>query len=129
MILIGRLTKEVELKYTQNGTAVAKFTLAVDRKFSKEKTTDFISCQAWSKTAEFIAQYFQKGQMMACEGEIQTSNYEKEDGSKVYQTVVNVSQVEFCGSKNTEKESVTEQFASIFNGEEIKIETQDLPFI
>lgn len=101
IMLIGRLVKAPELKYTQNGTAVATFTLAVDRKFSKEKEADFISCVAWQKTAEFIAQWFGKGQQMALEGRLQVRTYEDNDGKKHWVTEVIAEGVEFCGSKGS----------------------------
>ena len=71
IILIGRLVKDPELKYTPSGTAVVTFTLAVNRRFTNqngEREADFINCQAWQKTAEFVANYFKKGQQMALEG-------------------------------------------------------------
>ena len=71
VLLIGRLTKDPELRYTQSGTAVASFTLAVNRRFSNqsgEREADFINCVAWQKSAEFVANYFRKGQQMALEG-------------------------------------------------------------
>ena len=71
IMLIGRLVKDPDLRYTQGGTAVANFTLAVNRRFanqSGEREADFINCQAWQKTAEFVANYFKKGQQMALEG-------------------------------------------------------------
>jgi len=68
-VLIGRLTKDIDLRYTQSGTAVAKFTLAVDRAFSKEKETDFIPCVVWQKQAENCANYIGKGSLVAVGGE------------------------------------------------------------
>lgn len=73
IMLIGRLTKDPELRYTQSGTAVASFTLAVDRRFSNqsgEREADFINCVAWQKSAEFVANYFHKGKQMALEGRL-----------------------------------------------------------
>ena len=80
--LTGRITKELELKYTQSGTAVGSTTMAVDREFSKEKETDFIPLVAWGKTAEFIATYVPKGGRMEVSGRLQVRNYEAKDGSK-----------------------------------------------
>ena len=122
LMLIGRLTKAPELKYTQSGTAVATFTLAVDRKFSKEKEADFISCVAWQKTAEFIAQWFTKGQQMALEGRLQVRTYEDNDGKKHWVTEVIAEQVEFCGSKGSG--SAKEEGW----GEEVVFDDRDLPF-
>lgn len=102
--LVGRLTRDPELRYTTSGMAVVRFTLAVDRRMSKEKrmeaeaknqpTADFISCTAWNKTAELIANYMQKGSRIGVEGRIQTGSYEK-DGQRVYTTDVVVNQMEF----------------------------------
>lgn len=107
--LIGRLVREPELKYTQSGLAVLRFTVAVDRKLSKDKreeaernnqpTADFISCTAFGKTAEVIANYHGKGSQIAVEGRIQTGSYEK-DGRRIYTTDVLVNSITFVGSKN-----------------------------
>ena len=123
LMLIGRLTKAPELKYTQSGTAVAAFTLAVDRKFSKEKEADFISCVAWQKTAEFIAQWFGKGQQMALEGRLQVRTYDDNDGKKHWVTEVIAEQVEFCGSKGSGSAGKEEGW-----GEEVVFDDNDLPF-
>ena len=123
LMLIGRLTKAPELKYTQSGTAVATFTLAVDRKFSKEMEADFISCVAWQKTAEFIAQWFGKGQQMALEGRLQVRTYDDNDGKKHWVTEVIAEQVEFCGSKGSGSAGKEEGW-----GEEVVFDDNDLPF-
>lgn len=126
VVLIGRMVRDAELKYTQSGTGVANFTLAVDRRFSKEREADFINCVAWNKTAEFVAQYFKKGQMMALEGHLQVSSYEV-DGQKRYKTEVIADAVEFCGGKA--KEESKKEESSLFGlGEEIVFEDIDLPF-
>lgn len=82
-ILLGRLTKAPEIKYTQSGKAVASFTLAIDRRkgANGEKQADFIACVAWEKTAETIGNYCAKGQQIAVEGRIQSRSYEAQDGS------------------------------------------------
>lgn len=103
IILIGRLTKDPELKYTQSGTAVASFTLAVDRRFSSqsgEREADFVNCVAWQKAAEFVANYFHKGKQMALEGRLQVRSYDGNDGQKRWVTEVVAEQVEFVGGKN-----------------------------
>ena len=98
VILIGRTTKDIELRYSQNGNmAIARFSLAVDR-MSKDKGTDFISCIAFGKTAELLEKYVPKGRKVAVQGHIQTGSYEK-DGHKVYTTDVIVDRMEFCESK------------------------------
>lgn len=100
VILMGRLTKDPELKTTQSGLSFCRFTVAVDR-YSKdgEDKTDFINCVAWRKTAEFIDNYFSKGQRIALAGSIQTGSYTDKDGRTVYTTDVLVDKAEFCDSK------------------------------
>lgn len=107
VILMGRLTKNPEVRYggQQNDKAVAKFSLAVDRKFKREgdeQTADFISCVAFGKTAEFLEKYAGKGSKFVIEGRIQTGSYTNKDGNKVYTTDVVVENVEFAESKKSE---------------------------
>ena len=100
VILIGRISSDIDVRQTQSGTSTATFSVAVDRNMGagKEKATDFIRCVAWGKTSEFLAQYFSKGKQIALEGNIKTGSYEK-DGVKHYTTDVWVDKVEFVGSK------------------------------
>jgi len=100
--LIGRLTKDPDIKYTQtNNTAIANFTLAVNRRFTKEgqPTADFINIVAWGKTGEFCSKYFQKGMQVAIQGRIQTRNWEDDQGQKHYATEVIAEQCFFADSK------------------------------
>lgn len=97
VIILGRLTKDPELRVTQNNVPVTSFTVAVNRRFDKDNA-DFISCIAWRKTAEFVAKYFKKGDMISLAGSLQTGKYEK-DGQVHYTTDVNVEEVYFTGSK------------------------------
>lgn len=100
VILMGRITQELELKQTTNGTAVLSFNVAVDRNYTKqgeEKQTDFITCVAWRQTAEFISKYFSKGRMIALEGNLRTRTYDDKNGSKHYVTEVYVDNVSFTG--------------------------------
>lgn len=107
VVLLGRLTKDPELRYTKNETAVCGFTLAVDRKFQKDET-DFIPVVVWQKTAEFCSKYFQKGQKVAVSGRIQTRTWEDENGDKHYVTEIVAEEVDFAdGKKNSEQQSVT----------------------
>lgn len=87
VILIGRLTRDPELRYTPNGTAVASFTIAVDRKFKREET-DFVPIVVWSKLAEHCANYLAKGRLVAVEGRLQVRSYETQDGQKRWVTEV-----------------------------------------
>ncbi|WP_288777105.1 single-stranded DNA-binding protein [uncultured Mitsuokella sp.] len=101
-IIIGRLTKDPEVRYTQSGNTVATFTLAVDRRVSKDKPkeADFIPCVVWGKTAEVVERWCKKGKQLAIEGRIQARSYDAKDGSKRYVTEVIVSELELLGSKN-----------------------------
>lgn len=89
--LTGRLTKDVDLRYTQSGTAVGSFTIAVDRQFRSangERETDFISCAIWRKSAENLAKFTHKGSLIGVEGHVQTRTYDNAQGNKVYVTEV-----------------------------------------
>lgn len=101
-ILTGRLTKEVEISYLQDGKAKAVFTLAVNRPFTNaqgERETDFIRCVAWGKTAENVANYTSKGSKIGVQGRIQTGSYENQQGQKVFTTDIVVNEVEFLDTK------------------------------
>jgi single-strand DNA-binding protein len=112
--LIGRLTRDPEVRFTQNNTAVANFCLAVDRRFknqSGEKETDYINCVAWRKTAELVGQYLNKGSQVAVTGSLQMSNFTDKEGQKRTKCEVLVDSVDFLGSKRgsaqTQEESYT----------------------
>ena len=102
-VLMGRLTADPQVRYSQgdNATAVARYTLAVNRKFKKdgEPTADFIPCVVFGKSAEFTEKYFRKGMQVAISGRIQTGSYTNKDGVKVYTTEVIVEEQEFAESK------------------------------
>lgn len=104
---IGRLTRDPEIRYSQGGNslAIARYTLAVDRRFKKdgEQTADFINCIAFGKNGEFAEKYLRKGTKVAVTGRIQTGNYTNKDGVKVYTTDVVVEEHEFAESKNTQQ--------------------------
>ena len=107
-ILMGRLTKDPETRYTQaNNTQVTSFTLAVNRRFTKEgkPSADFINVIAWSKTAGFVSKYFEKGQQVGVIGRIQTRNYDDEQGQKHYVTEVVAEEVYFADTKKEESTS------------------------
>jgi single-strand DNA-binding protein len=107
VILIGRLTKDPELRYTPNGNAVASFSIAVDRAFSGgsgEREVDFINIVTWNKTAENVANYMKKGRLVAVDGRIQTRNYENNEGKKVYVTEVVAESVRFLDSGKDSRE-------------------------
>ena len=101
---MGRLTRDPEVRYTQgsNPMAIARYTLAVDRRIKKEneQSADFIPCIAFGKSAEFVEKYLKKGTKMAVVGRIQTSSYTNKDGVKVYTTEIVIEEQEFAESKN-----------------------------
>ncbi len=102
VILIGRLTKEPELRTTANGVSVASFTVAVNRRYKNSDgnyDADFINCVAFKNTAEFVCKNFGKGQQIGIVGSIQTRNYDDKDGKKVYVTEVAVDEAYFCGDR------------------------------
>ena len=101
-IIAGRLTADPELKTTPSGLSVTSFTVAVNRRFGKEKQTDFINCVAWRSTAEFITKYFSKGNSICVCGSIQTRNYTDKNGNKRTAVEVVAEEATFCeGKKNT----------------------------
>ncbi|BDR57805.1 single-stranded DNA-binding protein [Xylocopilactobacillus apicola] len=104
VVLVGRLTKDPDLRYTGNGTAVASFTVAVDRNFTNtqgNRETDFINCVVWRKQAETFANYMHKGSLVGVEGRLQTRNYEGNDGKRVYVTEVLVNNFSFLEPKGS----------------------------
>lgn len=108
--LVGRLTKDPELRYTQSGAAVATFAIAVDRIYTNqqgERETDFISIVCWRKQAENVANYLRKGRLAGIDGKIQTRNYEDHDGKRVYVTEVVAESVQFLepGKRNEQGQS------------------------
>lgn len=116
-ILMGRLTKDPDIRTTQNGTTVARYTIAIDR-IGKDQGADFISCVAFNKSAEFADKYLHKGTKIAIEGRIQTGSYTNKDGQKVYTTDVIVERQEFAESKGSEAKQAPESegFMSIPDG-------------
>lgn len=104
VVLVGRLTKDPDLRYTPSGAAVARFTLAVNRPFSNaqgEKEADFINCTVWRKQAENTANFLKKGSLAGVEGRIQTGSYEGQDGKRVYTTEVVADSVQFLEPKSS----------------------------
>ena len=100
VILMGRITQDLEVKTDTNGTSVLSFSVAVERSYAKqgeERQTDFINCVAWRQQAEFINRYFGKGRMIALEGNLRTRTYDDKNGSKHYVTEVFVDSVSFTG--------------------------------
>lgn len=107
VVLVGRLTKDPELKYTQGGIAVTRFTLAVNRAFANqqgEREADFINCVAWRKQAENIANYLRKGSLAGVDGRIQTGSFEGQDGKRVYTTEVVADSTQFLEPRGANQE-------------------------
>lgn len=105
VVLVGRLTKDPELRYTPNGIAVARFTLAVNRAFSNhegQREADFINCVVWRKPAENVANFLKKGSLAGVEGRIQTGSYEGQDGKRMYTTDIVAESVQFLEPRNTQ---------------------------
>lgn len=128
--LVGRLTKDVELKYTGSQTAVATGTLAVNRQFKSangEKETDFINIVAWRKTAEILSSYASKGSQIGITGRIQTRNYEGNDGKRVYVTEVVAESVALLDSKQNNQQPQQKQ-ETPFNNNPMDIDNLTLPF-
>lgn len=140
VILVGRLTKDPEVRYSQgeNATAVARYTVAVDRRFKRdgEPTADFINCVVFGKSAEFAEKYFRQGLRVAISGRITTGSYTNKDGIKVYTTEVTVEEQEFAESKaESEANKTSNQRATQTNtttgGEFVNIPDdipEELPF-
>lgn len=138
VILIGRLTKDPELRYTPTGVAVTTFTLAVDRNFTNQqgqREADFINIVTWRGLAENVANYLKKGRLAAVDGKIQTRSYDNNEGKKVYVTEVVAENVRFLesGNKNSSDDrqrSNNDRFEDPFanDGSPIDISDDDLPF-
>lgn len=138
VILIGRLTRDADVRYTQkqDGTqmCIARFTLAVDRKFKQEgqQTADFISCVAFGKQGEFVEKYLKQGNKVVVSGRIQTGSYTNKEGQKVYTTDVVTEEIEFAESKKTTDNNVQEPPAEYSAEAEgflsIPVDDDSLPF-
>lgn len=136
--LVGRLTRDVDLRYTQNGKAVASFGLAVNRPFKNangEYEADFINCQAWGKTAENLANYMKKGNQVGVVGRIQTRNYENNEGKRVYVTEVVAEQVVFLESRKSHQQQQVNSANNEINqhttpsqNQQVDVKDLDLPF-
>lgn len=133
VILMGRIVRDADVRYSQgaNPTAVARYSLAVDRKFKQEgqPTADFINCIAFGKLGEFAEKYLHKGVKIAVVGRIQTGSYTNKDGQKVYTTDVVVEEQEFCESKNANQQAERPRPATDADGfMNIPDGIEDLPF-
>ena len=129
VILMGRLTKDPDIRYTQDGTAVARYTLAVDRRYQRdgEQKADFISCTVFGRGAEFAEKHLKKGTKIVAAGRIQTGSYTNRDGQKVYTTDIVVEEQEFAEGKKTQEANQEQEdgFMSIPDG----VDDEGLPFV
>lgn len=123
VVLIGRLTKDPELKYSQAGKAYCRFTVAINREFNREEA-DFINCLAFGKTAETIAEWLGKGRRIALQGRIQTGSYQNSNGDSVYTTEVVADRFEFVDSARSE----TSKNQSYSNNDDVLDDNDDFPF-
>lgn len=134
IILVGRLTKDPSLKYTENGVAVSNFTVAVNRPFTNqqgERDADFINCVIWRKPAENLANYMRKGSQIGVDGRIQSRTFEGKDGKTVFVTEVVADSVQFLESKGSKQDKPAQQTQSnsfANDGEPLEITDDDLPF-
>lgn len=134
--LIGRITKDPEIRYTANNIAVATFSLAINRTYKNADggyDADFINCIAFRNTADLLGKYVHKGDQLGIEGHIQTRNYDDKDGKKVYVTEIVVDSLDFTGNKKNETTQTATQETTQNDpykdfGEAIEISDDDLPF-
>ena len=129
-ILIGRLCADPEIRYTQDSKCIARYRLAVDRRFKKdgEPEADFISCVAFGKSADFAEKYLKKGTKIIVEGHIQTGSFTNKEGKKVYTTDVVVDRQEFCEGKREETHESAPEPAEDFMAVPDTIQ-EELPFV
>ena len=118
VVLVGRLTRDPEMRYTQSGIAVTRFTLACDRPFTGQdgkREADFIDCVVWRKQAENVAQYLKKGSLAGVEGRLQISSYDDKDGQRRYRAEVVADSVRFLESRNASRSSDSDSYSSNSN--------------
>lgn len=134
VVLVGRIVRDPDLRYTPQNTAVATFTLAVNRRFKNaqgERESDFINCVIWRAPAENLANWTKKGSLIGITGSIQVRNYENKEGQRVYVTEVladNFQLLESRGQEQTQNKSQKKQQADSFGGSPMEISDDDLPF-
>ncbi len=145
VVLVGRLTKDPELRYTPNGVATCRFAVAVNRTFkgqNGEQEADYPNCVAWRKQAENLANFMKKGNLIGLEGRIQTGSYEGQDGKRVYTTDVVVDSIQFLEPKNgtggsqstssyessTNHQTAQQNYNDPFNEKNTTVNSDDLPF-
>lgn len=131
VILVGRLTKDPDIRYTQTGKAIASFTLAVDRRVQsqkQQKTADFIPCIAWEKLAETCGNYLFKGHKILVEGRLQVRSYERQDGQRRWVTEVIITDIEFLEKKSTGQSNNSGENAPSNSFENDVFPDEEIPF-
>lgn len=136
-VIVGRLTRDVDLRYTPSGQAVGNFTIAVNRPFKNKQTdeydADFINCVAWGRTAENLSQHMKKGSQIGVDGRIQTRTYEDNDGKTIYVTEIVADRVQFLESKQSNNQQAKNDPYDGYikrqqQGQPLDIKEDDLPF-
>ena len=119
VVFSGRLTRDPEMRYSNDGKAVAKFDIAVNRKFKRENEpdADFFSCVCFGKTAEVVERYVAKGTKLMISGEVRNNNYTNREGQKVYGTQILVDEIEFCESKNSGESAPSQPYRRDTSGD------------
>ena len=119
VVMMGRLTRDPEIRYSNDGKSVARFDFAVNRRFKRdnEPDADFFTCVAFGKTAEVIEKHVYKGTKLTIEGEVRNNNYTNKDGQKVYGTQILVSQIEFCESKSSGESAPSQPYRRDTSGD------------
>ena len=128
--LIGRLTKDPELKYTKSNIPIASYTVAINSNYGEKQQTDYINIKSWGKSGEFVSNYFKKGQQIAIVGRLKNNNYEDKDGNKRYTTEVITENIDLIGDKKQEKpqEGPKPEKKKSTNDEWFTLDDDDLPF-
>ena len=131
VILIGRLTKEVELRYTEKELPIANFTIAINRDYKNENgeyETDFINCVAFQQSAKLMGEYTHRGDLIGVKGRLQTRNYEDKEGKKHYITEVIVERITFLQTKKEEDNPYKDMSVKVEASQQVEISPEDLPF-
>ena len=139
VVLVGRLTRDPEIKKTQSGLSVADFTVACDRRYSggdgKDRNAGFINCVAWRQSADYIGQYAHKGAIVGVEGRLQIDNYEDKDGRRVYKTTIQCDNIKLISGYGNQEHSASQKADSDTSFEAymrdtpaLEISSDDLPF-
>lgn len=126
--LIGRLTKDPELRYTNSNTPVARYTIAINTGYGEKQQTDYINITTWGKSGEFVSNYFKKGQAIAIVGRLKNNNYEDKDGNKKYTIEVITEDIEFIGTKNEKQSDTQDKSINSEYQNDIILTDDDLPF-